>query len=104
MTQGAKYKEGEHVLEISKTATICVAVISEAEHHSFPLYWLLVDKDSMPDGAAIPEKMLKDISDVLADSLCQEVLAGQPDARAEWLKRFASEEYKYFAERQFLPE
>ncbi|MBA3992373.1 MAG: phosphoribosylformylglycinamidine synthase [Cyanobacteria bacterium DS2.3.42] len=103
MTQGAKHKEGEHVLEISKTATICVAVISETEHHSFPLYWLLVDKDSMPDGAPIPKKMLKDISDVLADSLCQEVLAGQPDARAEWLKRFASEDYKYFAERQFLP-
>ena len=102
MTQGAKYRENEHVLEISKTATICVAVISEAEHQSFPLYWLLVEKDSLPDGK-IPEKMQKDISEVLADSLCQEVLTAAPEDRSAWLERFAKEQYKHFAERQFLP-
>ncbi len=102
MTQGAKYKEDEHVLEISKTATICVAVIAESEHKSFPLYWLLVAKESLADGK-IPAKMVKDLSDVLADSLYQEVLVGFPEDRKNWLKRFAKEEYKFFAERQFLP-
>jgi phosphoribosylformylglycinamidine synthase len=102
MTQQAKHKEGEHLLEISKTATICVAVLSETEPDAFPLYWLLVDKDSLTEGK-IPQKMVKDLSDVLADSLCQEVLVGQPGDRSSWLKRFADGEYKYFAERQFLP-
>lgn len=102
MTQGAKHKADEQVMEISKTATICVAVISDSDPKSFPLYWLLVEKDVLLDDA-IPEKMVKDISDVLADQLSQKVLIGHPQERSKWLKDFTSQGFAYFAERQFLP-
>lgn len=103
MTQPAIYKEGSHPSLMSETATLCVAVIPEGERKSFPLYWLLVPKNVLPADGKVPKNMVKDISDVLSDSLCEEILICEASERGKWLKRFAAEGFEFFAERQFLP-
>jgi hypothetical protein len=65
MTQRATFKENEHASALSDTATLCVAVLSEQDSQSFPIYWLLIANDALQEGGSVPDNMVKDIDTAL---------------------------------------
>jgi phosphoribosylformylglycinamidine synthase II len=81
----------------SNAKLLCLAVVSRLAEPSFPLYWV-----QYPDGTEEP-KLVEALREILTDPLQEELWHASSDARCQWLKRWQSESFHWWAERQFLP-
>lgn len=90
--------------------SICLAVVNKTSHRALvpcqiPLYWLQASE--LPSVTAkdnwLESEFGQALEEVLSDPLLQELWCAFSDQRADWLKRWQSNGFRWFCERQYLP-
>lgn len=83
--------------DIKSTNLLCVAVVPRVKSTTFPLYWVQFA------AGTDQEQLLEALREVLTDPLQEELWHASSNERLGWMKRWAAEGYRWWAERQFLP-
>jgi phosphoribosylformylglycinamidine synthase len=79
------------------TKLLCLAVVPRVKAEAFALYWVQYSEDTDS------ERLLDALRQILTDPLQEELWHASPLERISWVQRWKAENYRWWAERQFLP-
>jgi hypothetical protein len=92
-------QQAESASQGQASTQLCLAVIPKDTYDSFPLYWLAV-----PDRHnESKDKISQALKEILTDPLQEELWLVAPAERADWMEKWNGMDYRWWAERQFLP-
>src|ERR1700691_2271360 len=76
-----------------------IAIVSKEPYTEIPLYWLRFRQSELPNQSI----RLKAITQVLTDPLQEELWFTDSAGRAEWVKIWHKDGFRWWAEKQFAP-